>query len=116
MKIGIYTPYLDSFGGGERYMLTIAEALSKDSTVDLLFDRHHVSLQPESLIADLGEHLDLDLSRINLVPAPLGQGSSFLKRLFFFKKYKSSTAAKCLLSSFVHTTGDYRYTPIAFAT
>ncbi len=35
MRVAIYTPYLDTFGGGEKYMLTIAETLSKDSTVDL---------------------------------------------------------------------------------
>lgn len=87
MKIGIYTPYLDSFGGGERYMLTIAEALSEDSSVDLLFDRHHVSLQPANLIADLSEHLDIDLSRVNLIEAPLGKGSSPFRRFFFFRKY-----------------------------
>lgn len=87
MKIGIYTPYLDSFGGGERYMLSLAEILSEGSSVDLLFDRHHLTLDPEKLVSDLGEHLDLNLSRVNLVPAPLGKGSSFLSRILFFRKY-----------------------------
>src|SRR3989338_615378 len=86
MKIGIYTPYLDSFGGGERYMLTIAETLSKNHDVDLLLDEHQLSLEPEKLIADLGERLGLDLTKVNLKKAPL-QRIGFLKRLFFWKDY-----------------------------
>lgn len=87
MKIGIYTPYLDSFGGGERYILTISEVLSDDHQVDLLFDKHHLTLQPENLITALEERLNLNLSKVNLAQGPLGEGSSFLKRLLFFKKY-----------------------------
>lgn len=86
MKIGIYTPYLDSFGGGERYMLTIAETLSKSHGVDLLLDEHQLSLEPEKLVADLGERLGLDLKKVNLKKAPL-QRISFLARLFFWKTY-----------------------------
>lgn len=86
-KIGIYTPYLDSFGGGERYMLTIAEHLSSKERVDLLLDNHQLSLNPEKLKEDLGKRLNLDLSRVNLVPFPLGNGGSFLKRILFLRKY-----------------------------
>lgn len=86
MKIGIYTPYLDSFGGGERYMLTIAETLSKNHNVDLLLDEHQLSLEPEKLLADLGERLGLDLKKVNLKKAPL-QKNGFLARLFFWKGY-----------------------------
>lgn len=86
MRIGIYSPYLDSFGGGERYVLTIAEILSRDHCVDLLLDEHQLSLEPEKLVADLGEHLGLDLSRVNLKKAPLQRGT-FLARLFFWKNY-----------------------------
>lgn len=86
MKVAIYTPYLDSFGGGERYTLTIAEVLSKDHQVDLLLDRHLLGLDPENLIKQLGERLGLDLSKVNLVEAPIGHGS-FFDRLMFFKKY-----------------------------
>lgn len=87
MKIGIYTPYLDSFGGGERYVLTIAEILSSEHDVDLLLDQHQLSLDPSNLKIKLADHLNLDLSKVNLVKAPLGKGESFLRRLFFLKKY-----------------------------
>lgn len=86
MKIAIYTPYLDSFGGGERYVLTIGEILSKDHSVDLLMDAHLLGLDPQNLIKKVGTRLNLDLSKINLEAAPLGQGS-FFDRLVFFKKY-----------------------------
>lgn len=88
MKIGIYSPYLDSFGGGERYILTIAETLSKNHDVDLLIDEHLMSLDPENLKNKLSEQLDLDLSKINLVKSPLGKGSNFVSRLIFLRKYK----------------------------
>lgn len=87
MKVGIYTPYLDSFGGGERYMLSIAEILSKDHCVDLFLDKHQLTLQPELLVPKLAKYLDLDLSKINLLPAPIGEGSNFFERFFFLKKY-----------------------------
>lgn len=87
MKIGIYTPYLDSFGGGERYMLTIAEILSADHTVDLLLDNHQLMFDTKNLIQSLGKYFNLDLSKISLLSAPIGQGSNFLERVIFFKKY-----------------------------
>ncbi len=38
MKIGIYDPYLDDLGGGEKYMMTIAECLTKKHEVSLFWD------------------------------------------------------------------------------
>lgn len=87
MKIGIYTPYLDSFGGGERYILTIAEILSNTHDVDLFLDNHHLTLKPEELKEDLGKHLNLNLSKINLIESPIGKGGNFFRRLFFLRKY-----------------------------
>jgi glycosyltransferase involved in cell wall biosynthesis len=87
MKIGIYSPYLDSFGGGERYILTIAQVLSSDQQVQLLYDSHHQSLGVEKLKTDLSQRLNLDLSKISLVKAPLGPDGSFIERLSFFRDY-----------------------------
>lgn len=36
MKIGIYAPYLDVFGGGEKYICKIASILSKENDVEFL--------------------------------------------------------------------------------
>lgn len=87
MKIGIYTPYLDSFGGGERYMLTIAEILSIHYPIDLLLDQHHLDINAGMMISDLSERFNLDLSKISLNYVPMGRGLNTLKRLMFFRNY-----------------------------
>ncbi len=86
-KAAIYSPYLDSFGGGEKYILTIAQILSKDYLVDLLFDNHLFSMGSAKLKKDLAERFNLDLSKVNIVHAPLGKGSNALDRTLFLKKY-----------------------------
>ncbi len=60
MKIGIYDPYLDDIGGGERYMMTIAKVLAEKNQVDVFWDN-------ESDLRKIEERFSLDLSRIKLV-------------------------------------------------
>lgn len=60
MKIGIYNPYFDSFGGGERYILTLAEHWSKMHTVSVFWN-------DSSLLQESEERFNLDLSRVNVV-------------------------------------------------
>jgi glycosyltransferase involved in cell wall biosynthesis len=38
MRIGVYDPYLDDLGGGEKYMMTIAECLAKEHEVSVFWD------------------------------------------------------------------------------
>lgn len=87
MKIGIYSPYLDTIGGGERYMLTIAEALSKKNQVEILIDTHLQTLEIKEILNKASKLLDLDLSGVKLVDAPLGRGSNALDRFIFLKKF-----------------------------
>ena len=85
MKIAIYSPYLDTLGGGERYIGTIAEILSKKQyRVDLLCDQHLLSFGTEKLKKQLSERFNLDLSKVNLINASVGSGSSAFERFFFF--------------------------------
>jgi glycosyltransferase involved in cell wall biosynthesis len=56
MKFGFYSPYLDTFGGGERYMLTLASHFSKNNTVDIFWD------EPE-IKAPLSRFLKIDLTK-----------------------------------------------------
>ena len=86
-KIAVYTPYLDSFGGGERYSLSFAETASKIGKVDILIDNHLKNLNPKELIRLSEARFNLDLSKVNLVNVPFGAGSSPLKRILFLKKY-----------------------------
>lgn len=87
MKIGIYSPYLDTYGGGERYILTIAECLADYYHVDLLLDKHLISLGPNFLKQSLSDKLNIDLSKVNVVSAPLGKEGKFWDRIFFLKQY-----------------------------
>src|SRR3989344_4474132 len=91
MKIGIYSQYLDTYGGGERYILTVAECLAKTHQVDILFDAHLFSLDPLKILKKISERLKIDLSGVNYVKAPFGGNSlfilRFIKRLIFLKNY-----------------------------
>lgn len=87
MKIGIYSPYLDTLGGGERYILTIAEQLSGKYQVELLLDSHLATLDIDQLKGKIKQRLNLNLAAVKAVKAPLGRGSNFFKRLSFFKSY-----------------------------
>ena len=60
MKFGFYSPYLDTFGGGERYMLTLASHLSQKHEVDIFWD-------DPSVKAPLTRFLKIDLTKTNFV-------------------------------------------------
>ncbi|HSX09864.1 MAG TPA: glycosyltransferase family 4 protein [Candidatus Saccharimonadales bacterium] len=38
MKIGVFDPYLDDLGGGEKYMMKLATCLAKDNDVSIFWD------------------------------------------------------------------------------
>lgn len=61
MKIGIYSPYLHAMSGGERYMLTAAEYLSRNHQVDIFWDEK--GLKEEARLK-----LAIDLTRTHTVP------------------------------------------------
>lgn len=87
MKIAIYSPYLDTFGGGEKYMMTIAEVLSQDNFVEVFLDQHLSSLGSDYLKNQLSKRFDLNLKNVNFIDAPVGRKSSAVSRMFFLKKY-----------------------------
>lgn len=87
MKIAIYSPYLDTLGGGEKYMMSWADVLSNKAQVDLLLDGHLYSMGSENLKKNLADRFNLNLSKVNFVKAPLGKNSNFFKRLVFMMKY-----------------------------
>lgn len=79
MRIALYDPYLDTIGGGERYVATIAEYLSKNHKVDLLWDDPGIKEKIEKTF-------NLDLERVNIVPNLFSQ-FSLIKRLLLLKNY-----------------------------
>ena len=80
MRIGIFTPYLDSLGGGERYMLTIAQCLSKTYVVDIFWDDKKI--KKKAL-----ERLSIDLKRVNFVENIFYSKKNLLKKLILTRKY-----------------------------
>ncbi len=57
MKIGFYSPYLDTYGGGERYILTLASHLSKKEDVTIFWD-------DKTIKAPLSKFLKIDLAKV----------------------------------------------------
>src|SRR3989344_4605529 len=87
MKVSIYSPYLDTFGGGEKYILTIAEILSKNDKVDILLGTHLHSLDTVKFINKIDSLHKIDLNNVNFIEAPIGAGSSLIQRMLLLKKY-----------------------------
>ncbi|KKP94015.1 MAG: Glycosyl transferase [Parcubacteria group bacterium GW2011_GWA1_36_12] len=78
MKIGFYSPYLDTFGGGERYILTLASHLSKNNQVDVFWD-------DVTIKAPLARFLRIDLTKIDFEKNIFNK--KFLSKALTTKKY-----------------------------
>lgn len=87
MKIALYSPYLDTAGGGEKYFLTIAEILSKNHQVFILMDNNLINIGIENIKDRIRKFHALDLSNVIFIKSPLGKGSSLFERLFFLKQF-----------------------------
>lgn len=81
MKIAVYTPYIDTAGGGEKYMLKIGEILSSKNEVDVLLDGHLASMDIDQLKKKNEERHGLNLSKVNFLPASWIQGNLIQKAL-----------------------------------
>lgn len=75
MKIALYSPYLHILGGGERYLLSIAETLSRKHDVFLFSD--------ESVKEKARSFFNISLDRIQFLP------SKIFRTKYLFKKYTS---------------------------
>lgn len=80
MKAGIYDPYLDTLGGGERYSLTVADCLSKNGyQVDVFWDDKADKKRLE-------ERLGIKLERVNFIP-DIFKKAGIIKKWRILKKY-----------------------------
>ncbi len=80
MKLGIYSPYLDTLTGGELYMLTIAEFLSKENDVDVFWDDGQI-------LEKASKRFNLDLSKVNLVRNIFDVSNNFYEKFVKTLKY-----------------------------
>ncbi len=79
MKIGIFDPYLDTLGGGEKYMLTAASVLSQKHDVFVFWD--------ENILKEASDKFNINLSRVKTVDNIFSEKVSFPKRLINTRKY-----------------------------
>ncbi len=80
MKIGIFDPYLNDLGGGEKYMMTIAECLSDKHEVFVFWDN-------KEDVDELKNRFSLNLDKVALVKNIFSPKVSQLKRFFETRKY-----------------------------
>jgi glycosyltransferase involved in cell wall biosynthesis len=80
MRIGIFDPYLDTLGGGEKYMLTAAWYLSQKYEVSVFWDQAGV-------LENGAKRFNLDLSRVKKVNNIFSPQTPLLKRYLESKRY-----------------------------
>lgn len=80
MKIGIYNPYLDDMGGGEKYMLTVAACLAENNDVTIFWDRK----QDLDIVL---QRFSIDISKVKLSPNIFDTRVNLIKRLLETNKY-----------------------------
>ncbi len=95
MRIGIYSPYLDSFGGGERYCLALAAHWSQIHNVCLFWDDPNLGV-------DTKKRLNIDIRRVQVV-------SNIFKTRSVWERFLATRQLDCL---FVLTDGSM---PMSFA-
>src|SRR3990167_6701876 len=87
MKIALYSPFAaETLGGGERYLLTIAECLLPHHQVDLIIPKNKESLIP-GLKQKFTRSFNLKLNSLNLVSGPFGGEASAKDRWAFSNHY-----------------------------
>ncbi|MDZ7586177.1 MAG: hypothetical protein U0946_00340, partial [Patescibacteria group bacterium] len=83
MKIGLYSPFLaDNIGGGERYLLAVAECLLPQHQVDLIVPQLTPGLKEK-----FSRNFNLKLKGLNFVTGPFNLKSSGLDRTKFTRQY-----------------------------
>lgn len=80
MKIGVSSPYFSTMSGGERYMLTIAEYLSREHRVDIFWDDPKIKDSAR-------DKLSIDLTRTNIVPNVFAPRVNVLQRIKVTRSY-----------------------------
>ncbi len=81
MKIAFYSPYLNTLGGGERYLLSIAEILSKNNDVYIFADNEIKRIAKD--------FFNIDLRRINFLNKNIATESNVLQKYLYFQRFQT---------------------------
>jgi len=88
MRIGLYSPYLTAYGGGEKYIGKLAETFSKDNDVSFI-----VTTKPD--FKELEKRLNIDLSKVNIYTIQ-SYASRLPDRMVILRKFVNShKVSKC---------------------
>src|SRR3990172_34202 len=79
MKIGIYNPYLDTLGGGERYCLALASHWSKNHDVSVFWNDENIQIGAKN-------RLNIDISKVKIVHN-IFRGENVFKKVIMTRKY-----------------------------
>lgn len=84
LNICLYSPYIpDHFGGGERYLLSVAEFLSQGHELSVALGRDELSTQDASEMREkYQKFFQLNLEKVHFIPSPLKTGSFWKKRVW----------------------------------
>jgi len=81
MKAGIYDPYLNILGGGERYMMTLVEYLNQEGyEVDIFWN-------DKAIKSKIEKQLGINLNRVNFVEDIFYSRGNLLKKWKITRKY-----------------------------
>jgi glycosyltransferase involved in cell wall biosynthesis len=80
MRIGVFDPYLDTLGGGEKYMLTAAWHLSQKHEVTVFWDQ-------DGVLEKGAARFNLDLSKVKIANNIFSAKTPLYKRYLESKRY-----------------------------
>lgn len=80
LKIGIFDPYLNDIGGGEKYIMTLASCIAKDYDVDVFWDT-------QKDLDLISERFSINVSNIKRVENIFSSKVNTIKRSLISKKY-----------------------------
>lgn len=89
LRICLFSPYIpDHFGGGERYLFSVAEFLSRHHQVFVALPRASVTKAEAEVIRKKYEQFfSLDLERVEFIGSPLRSKSFFIQKLLWTKQF-----------------------------
>jgi len=93
MKIGIFTPYLKAYGGGEKYICKIAEILSKKHYVEFIVTK-------EFKLTELENKLNVNLNNVNINKIYMNKTSNLYDFNYLHRRFTEITAISKLTKNY----------------